>query len=458
MDFSISPELDALTNRGATVSHLGFPGSSAQCVAINQVPETMNSPPSSCAPTSSVISLLERALNCMRRENYTEGVILFAQARQQLLPDQMQLAALLATLIQFCENYWQAQQALNQASKRFAEIDAELQQQIAILEKIIPALMQERDSDSTLHAIHRSPKNFNDHRMRQSSLSSAEAVLLQGTPQQTVAYIDESSATLPALYITCFSRFQVRGLDQPIVLCSNRNGQAILRYLVTQPPHHATMDILMALLWPEDEPAVAHHKLQVAISALRRSLNHGYVKDADSGYILCKNRGYELNPLVPLRTDVAEFLEYYQAGRQNSGNVMVAYYKRASDLYTGPFLSEDLYADWSFIQRKQLSQIYLTMCNALAEYCLEIGHYEHATSWIIAILKENRCDERAHWQLMRVYATQGRRSDALRQYHLCERILAEELGARPMPEMLSLYQAILNNENLPGDGMKIEPK
>ena len=107
---------------------------------------------------------------------------------------------------------------------------------------------------------------------------------------------------------------------------------------------------------------------------------------------------------------------------------------------------------------RPLSQIYLTMCNALAKYCLEIGHYEHATSWIIAILKENRCDERAHWQLMRVYATQGRRSDALRQYHLCERILAEELGARPMPEMLSLYQAILNNENLPGDGMKIEPK
>jgi DNA-binding SARP family transcriptional activator len=210
----------------------------------------------------------------------------------------------------------------------------------------------------------------------------------------------------------------------------------------------------MALLWPEDEPAVAHHKLQVAISALRCSLNNGYVTDSGGGYILCKNRVYELNLLVPLRTDVDEFLEYYQAGQQSSGNVMVAYYKRACDLYTGPFLSEDLYNDWSFMRRKQLNQVYLTMCNALAEYCLETGRYEHATRWIGAILKENRCDEAAHRQLMLAYVAQGHRSEALRQYQLCARILAEELGVQPMPETISLFQAILNNEHLPQDGTK----
>ena len=458
MESSVSPEQDALTNIGGAGRHLSLPGSSAQFVATNQVPDAMNWVPGSGAPTSSVISLLERGLNCIQQESYTEGIIFFAQARQQLIPNQMQLAAMLDTLMQDCEKYWQAQQALNQASKRFAEIDAELQAQIAILEKVIPTFMQERDTDSTLHAIPQSLKNSNGHQMMQSSLSSVETVYSQGTPQQTVAYRDESSDTLPALYITCFCRFQVRRLGQPIVLCSNRNGQAILRYLVTQPEHRATMDILMTVLWPEDEPAVAHHKLQVAVSALRRSLNHGYVKEAGGGYILCKNRVYELNPLVPLRTDVDEFLEYYQAGRQSSGNVMVAYYKRACDLYTGPFLSEDLYTDWSFMRRKQLTQVYLTMCNALAEYCLETGRYEHAMRWIGAILKENRCDEGAHQKLMRAYAAQGRRNEALLQYQLCARILAEELGVQPMPETISLFQAILNNENLPKDGTRIEQK
>ncbi len=454
MGSSLSPEQDALTNIGAAGSHLSLPGSSAQFVATNQGLDAMNWVLGPGAPTSSVIPLLERGLNCIRQENYTDGIIFFAQARQQPIPDQMQLAAMLDTLMQDCEKYWQAQQALNQASKRFAEIDAELQAQIAIIEKVFPTLMQDRDTHSTLHAIPRSLKNFSHHQMRQSSLSSVETVYPQGTPQQTVAYIDESSDTLPALSITCFCCFQVRRLGQPIVLCSNRNGQAILRYLVTQPEHRATMDILMTLLWPEDEPAVAHHKLQVAVSALRRSLNHGYVKDSGGGYIFCKNRVYELNPLVPLRTDVDEFLEYYQAGRQSSGNVMVAYYERACDLYTGPFLSEDLYTDWSFIRRKQLNQVYLTMCNALAEYYLEAGRYEHAMRWIGAMLKENRCDEVAHQQLIRAYAAQGRRSEALRQYQLCARILAEELGVQPTPETISLFQVILNNENLPKDGTK----
>lgn len=458
MGSSLSPEQDTLIQIGATGSQLSLPGSSAQFVATNQRPDAMNwaltgGTPDD-APTSSVISLLERGLNYIRQARSTEGITFLAQAREQLRPEQMQLAAMLDTLMQQCEKYWQAQQALYQVNKRFAEIDAGLQAQIAILEKHLPTLMQDRDTDSALHAIPRTLKNSNYLQNMQSSFSSVEAVYLERAHEQTVAQVDEASNALPALYITCFCHFQVTRLGQPLVLCPNRNGQAILRYLVTQPEHRASMDILMTLLWPEDEPVVAHHKLQVAISALRRSLNQHYVNDAGGGYILCKNQVYELNPLVPLRTDVDEFLEYYQAGRQSSGNVMFAYYKRACDLYTGPFLSEDLYADWSFMRRKQLTQVYLTMCNALAEYCLKTGRYEHAMRWIGAILKENRSDEGAHRLLMRAYAALGRRSEALLQYQLCARILDEELGAQPMSETISLFQAILNNENLPQDRTK----
>ena len=444
MGSSLSPKQNALTQIEMAGSQLNPPGSGVRFGATNEVSDVMNWALSSGATTSSVTFLLEQGLNCIRTENYTEGVIFFAQARQQLFSDQMQLATMLDTLMQSCEKHWQAQQALNQASKRFAEIDSELQAQIAIFEKALPTFKQDRDTDSTLHAIPQSLTNSNYDQLVPPSSSSLE----EGTPEQMVAYQDVSSDTLPPLYIICFCRFEVRRLGQPTILCSNRNGQAILRYLVAQPEHRASMDILMTLLWPEDEPAIAHHKLQVAISALRRSLNNGYVTDSGGGYILCKNQVYELNPLVSLRTDVDEFLEQYEAGRQSSGNVMAAYYKRACDLYTGPFLSEDLYSDWSSMRRKQLNQLYLTMCNALAEYCRQAGRYEHAMRWIGAVLKENRCDEGAHQQLMRVYAAQGRRSEALLQYQLCARILAEELNTQPLPETISLFQAILNNEKL----------
>ncbi len=261
-----------------------------------------------------------------------------------------------------------------------------------------------------------------------------------------------------SLYFVCFGRFEVKRLGRTISLCSNRNGQAILRYLVAQSGHRVTMDTLMALLWPDDEPEVAHHKLQVAISALRRSLNNGYTSDPGGGYILCKNGVYQLNPSVSLRSDIDEFLAFYQAGKLHGASAAIVQYEAACSLYTGPFLPEDLYADWPLIQREQLRQAYLVMCGALAEHYLEVGHFEYAAKWASAMLKENRCDEVAHRLLIRVYAADGRRSEALRQYQHCERVVAEELGMPLMPETVNLFHAILSGQILPNDRTKIEPE
>ncbi len=209
----------------------------------------------------------------------------------------------------------------------------------------------------------------------------------------------------------------------------------------------AHQDTLMALLWPEDEPEVAHHKVQVAISALRRSLNNGYASDTGGGYILCKNGVYRLNPAVPTRTDVDEFLAFYQAGRQQKSiSAAVVHYEAACHLYKGAFLIEDLYVDWPIMQREQLNQAYVAMCGALSEHYLEVGSYEDAAKWASAILKENHCDEVAHRQLMRINIAAGRRCEALRQYQRCERILAEELNVSPMSETVSLFHTILSNE------------
>jgi len=186
--------------------------------------------------------------------------------------------------------------------------------------------------------------------------------------------------------------------------------------------------------------------LQVAVSALRRSLNNGLDCDPGGGYILCKNRVYQLNPLVPLRADVDEFLAYYQAGQQSSGDSAAMQFEKACQLYTGPFLTEDLYADWSFMRREQLSHIYLTMCSTLAEHYLEAGRYEDTLKWATAILKENQSDEAAHRQLIRAYFALGRRSDALRQFHRCQYILNEELGVQPMPETIELFHIIHRGE------------
>ena len=391
----------------------------------------------------SPVLLLERGLHSVREGRYAEGVVYFTLAREQLGSGYVHLAVVLDAFTQGYIAYWNAQQGLQEASKRFVQVDVEQQSRIVTLQTLLPTLIEEAQT------VQAKPPAMDQPAIRnQSPLPHpASRVPLQDAHRYQAAPAGvEASDTLPALHITCFGGFAVKRSGLPVVLCSNRNGQAILRYLMTQQGYRASVDMLMAALWTEDESEVAHHKLQVAVSALRRSLNNGLDCDPGGGYILCKNRVYQLNPLVPLRADVDEFLAYYQAGQRSSGDSAAMQFEKACQLYTGPFLTEDLYADWSFMRREQLSHIYLTMCSTLAEHYLEAGRYEDTLKWATAILKENQSDEAAHRQLIRAYFALGRRSDALRQFHRCQYILNEELGVQPMPETIELFHIIHRGE------------
>jgi len=399
----------------------------------------------SASETSSSAFLLERGICYTQQGCYAEGVIYFARARERLSPDQMHFAVVLDAFIQSQARFLQAQQALHMASKRFVEADAEQQTQLGALEKLLPALKEDTDWVPQPHSIAKAPEVSWVYQSPQSlQLPSTDPTIEQ--PSLLPHSLLKDGDALPALYFTCFGRFEVRRLCQPISLCSSRSGQSILRYLVARSEHCATSDTLQTLLWPEDEPDAAQNKLHLAISALRRSLNQGYSCESGCGYIVCKNRTYYLNPAVVVRTDVDEFLHYYQAGQQTNEERM-ALYEKACRFYTGTFLPEDMYADWSFLHREQLSQIYLAMCSVLTDHYLEVKHYEDAAKWAMAILKENHCDEAAHRQLMRIYALQGHRSEALQQYQRCERILREELGVQPLPETVHVFQMLLRNES-----------
>jgi DNA-binding SARP family transcriptional activator len=388
---------------------------------------------------SSLVTLLEQGLQSIRQGLYAEGATYFALARQQISPDCTYIATILDTLVQSFTNYQYAQQALHEASKRFAETDSMQQAQVVMLEKLLPTLMQKEESHAS-HVVARSTANSQDHQLLQLLQTSITEYIGRQTSTELPVPPDGRD-TLPALYFTCFGRFAAQRLNQSVALCSNRCGQAMLRYLVVQAEHCATSDTLMAMLWPEDEPESAQSKLHNAVCALRRSLNHGYTCEQGGGYILCKNRVYYLNPKVEIQTDVDEFLLCYQVGQQISKERIVLY-ERACRLYTGPFLAEDLYSNWSFLQREQVSRTYLAMCRELVDYYFTSRGYEDAVQWATAMLKENHCDEVAHRYLMQIYIAQGRRSEALQQYRHCERILREELSVSPLPETMGVFEKL----------------
>src|SRR5947209_18487990 len=295
---------------------------------------------------SSVLSLLESGIQCARQGSYSEGIAFFALAREQLTPELAHLADALDAIVKSNVNYWRAQQMLHLASKRFAEADAEQKNTLLAIEKLLPTISEERALET--QPLHQSrPLQLSSKQLQQplkpaNLFTTATDILPSHLRSEELA---KSNGALPDLYITCFGRFEVRRLDKAVPLCQNRCGQTIFRYLIAQPRYSASRDALMSVLWPEDAPEVALRKLQIAVSALRRSLNNGYSSEAGSGYILYREPFYLLNPAVTMHTDVDEFLSLWQSGRSAGGSEAVKSFEQADRLYTNSFLVEDIYAD-----------------------------------------------------------------------------------------------------------------
>lgn len=362
------------------------------------------------------------------------------------------------------EGYLQAMQALHLASKAFVRAESKQEAQIALLETLLPTLHSEMDKVPVHEPAAGQANELAEHELSSLTVvpelvftTTAEKAKFRGdaaNDKQRVhsqRFSPEEETGLPTLYIKCFGCFEIRRSNQSVVLCHNRCGQGILRYLGTQPGYRASRDMLMEVFWRNDDPSVARRKLEVAVSALRGSLNHGYACRAGSGYIICKNQIYQLNPAVTIHSDVDDFLSFWQAGLQSSGSERAAFYEQACALRSGPYLVEDMYMDWSFMRREQLNEVYLSMCHALADYYLQTGSYKNAVKWANARLNENRCDEVAYQQLMHIFIAEGRRSEAIRQYQRCKSALMEELGMPPMHETTRIFQALLAGQDLSPD-------
>jgi two-component SAPR family response regulator len=121
-------------------------------------------------------------------------------------------------------------------------------------------------------------------------------------------------------------------------------------------------------------------------------------------------------------------------------------YERAISLYRGDYLVEDLYEDWTMVERERLSNAYMDMLGRLALYYMDSAQYQESIRACYRVLEKDRCHEDSYRVLMKCYSHLGLRGRALRQYRLCEKILREEYGTDPSPETQALYLSITSGQ------------
>ena len=234
------------------------------------------------------------------------------------------------------------------------------------------------------------------------------------------------------LQINLFGGVEVVCASGESVLIPSRKAATLLGYVALSSPRAISRGKLATLLWDGHFGDRARASLRQALLTLRRVLpQYPDVISADRDDIrICPNA---------ISTDVGEF-ERLLKGRDPEQLARAAVLYRG-DLLEGISSTSCQFEAWLSAERQRLR---MQAMQALVGLLDAAGreHMDIAIGLALRILAIDPLQEEVHRILMRCYAQQGRRPDALRQYDLCRTVLWKEVRAVPEQETERLQREI----------------
>jgi DNA-binding SARP family transcriptional activator len=227
--------------------------------------------------------------------------------------------------------------------------------------------------------------------------------------------------------VRCLGGLDVVRQDATVVTWTKRPRE-LFTLLLSAPTGAVGRDEVAESIWPDSDPLAAHRSVRSTVTSLRRLLGAAQ---------LVRFEGPAVRLLLPLgsRDDVA----FEQAGRRALAAAELDQVCAALDLYTGTYLAQDRYSDWTIYRRQVMAGLRRELVMNAATLAEQRGMPHMALTWLAGLLAEDRCDEAAARWLMRLYLASGRRSEALRTYHAVEAALRADLDVRPETETTELF-------------------
>jgi predicted ATPase/DNA-binding SARP family transcriptional activator len=238
-------------------------------------------------------------------------------------------------------------------------------------------------------------------------------------------------------------------LDGAPVEVDTRKAIALLAYLAVTGQAHSR-EALAALLWPEYDAERAYANLRRTLWALNKALGKTWLDTEGDTVGLARPSRMQLD----LRDFEQHLAECRTHGHPEAEvcTACLAPLTEATALYRGDFLAgftlrdSPPFDEWQFFEAERLREALASALQRLVQGHVAEGSLAPAIDVARRWLALDPLREAAHRELMRLYAWDGRRTAALRQYEECVRILEEELGVPPEPETDQLHEAIQRNE------------
>ena len=240
--------------------------------------------------------------------------------------------------------------------------------------------------------------------------------------------------TPPTLFLAVYTLGQEQFVVNGAVVSELRpQVRELFLLLLARLPTGARKEELADEFWRDLSPERADGVLGVTLTRIRK--------------LLCPvslvNGWYVLEP-EHLWYDVQEFEKgLADSKRASSASLRIPRLKQTLELYHGDYL-ERLASPWVLEERARLRQIYLGALMTLAEAYAETDDLESALNTFQKASQVEPFFEPAWLGAMRVYLRMGNRAAAIAHYEKLKRILQDEMGIEPGPEIQALYRDIIN--------------
>ncbi len=226
-------------------------------------------------------------------------------------------------------------------------------------------------------------------------------------------------------------RVEVDGTDAEIP----PRARMLAARLAVSAPRVVPNDVLIDELWGEEAPASVRKSLHKYVWELRSHLGDGAVVTEGPGYRLAAG------------TDIARLDDLVAAARLAMAEGRPAeaapLLNEALDLFRGRPLQGFDDIGFAADEARRLDEVRISVEEDLAEVELDLGRHTAAAERLDHLVAENPLRERLVAALMTALYRGGRHAEALAVYRRHARLLGEELGLEPTPQLAELEERIL---------------
>jgi len=214
-------------------------------------------------------------------------------------------------------------------------------------------------------------------------------------------------------------------------------AQAVLAALLLSANSVVSVDAVVDMVWGERPPRTGRRQVQNHVSALRLALTGARIETHPNGYRLL---------LGPDDLDASVFERAAPDARrllaQGCAREAVSCARTALALWRGPALA-GISGPALTDEAARLTELRLDVETLRLEAELALGRHDDVISDLTALTRAHPVRERLVRHLMTALYRAGRKADALAACDANRRLLADQFGLEPVPEVLDLRQAIL---------------